>query len=98
MKLDADIQALVDDELKKVAEELESVMKNTVHVRTGALQDSITTEKVENGYTVGVDADQLERDGRNKSGVDYSKYYYGGQRSWPGHKFLEIAMNAVGNK
>lgn len=98
MKLDADIQSLVDDELKKVAEELESVMKNTVHVRTGALQDSITTEKVEDGYTVGVDADQLEGDGRNKSGVDYSKYYYGGQRSWPGHKFLEIAMNAVGNK
>lgn len=98
MKLDADIQALVDDELKKVAEELESVMKNTVHVRTGALQDSITTEKVEDGYTVGVDADQLEGDGRNKSGVDYSKYYYGGQRSWSGHKFLEIAMNAVGNK
>lgn len=98
MKLDADIQALVDDELKKVAEELESVMKSTVHVRTGALQDSITTEKVEDGYTVGVDADQLEGDGRNKSGVDYSKYYYGGQRSWPGHKFLEIAMNAVGNK
>lgn len=98
MKLDADIQALVDDGLKEVAEELESVMKNTVHVRTGSLRDSITTEKVEDGYTVGVDADKLEGDGRNKSGVDYSKYYYGGQRSWPGHKFLEIAMNAVGNK
>lgn len=97
MKLDADIQAVVDAGLKEIAEELEGVMKNTVHVRTGALRDSITVEKTEDGFTVGVDADKLEGDNRNKSGVDYSKFYYGGQRSWAGHKFLEEAMNAVGD-
>lgn len=97
MKLDADIQALIDDGLEEEATKLETVMKNTVHVRSGALRDSITKEKIGDDWYVGVDADQLEGDSRNKSGVDYSKYYYGGQRSWAGHKFLEEAMNAVGD-
>lgn len=97
MKLDADIQALIDDGLEEEATKLETVMKNTVHVRSGALRDSITKEKIGDDWYVGVDADQLEGDSRNKSGVDYSKFYYGGQRSWAGRKFLEEAMNAVGD-
>lgn len=97
-KLPDDIQALVDDGLKEIAEELETAMKNTVNVRTGALRDSIDMEKVEDGYEVGVNIDTLKGDSRNKSGYDYSKPYYYGHGSWGGHKFLEIAMNAVGSK
>lgn len=98
MKLDADIQALVDDELKKVATELETAMKHSVAVRTGALRDSIDKEKVDGGYEVGVNIDKLKGDSRNKSGYDYSQPYYYGHGKWRGRKFLEIAMNAVGNK
>lgn len=94
-KLPKDIQELIDDGLKEIADELQDAMKNTVHVKTGNLRDSITTEKVEDGYTVGVDADKLESDSRNKSGYDYSKPYYYGHGTWAGHKFLEIAVNAV---
>ena len=98
MKLPSDIRELIEPELKDIANELKETMQGVVHVKTGNLRDSITVEKDKEGdYSVGVDADKLERDNRNKNGYDYSlPYYYGRHNSsWVGHKFLDIALNEV---
>lgn len=92
---DNEVNGFIDEFLDEVAEELRDVMSNTVHVDTGNLRDSITVEKQEMSRTVGVDADKLESDNRNKSGYDYSNPYYYGHHSWPGHKFLEESMNRL---
>lgn len=99
VKVPDDIMELIDSEVKDIANELKDTMKGVVHVKTGNLRDSITVEKDKDGdYTVGVDADKLQSDSRNKNGYDYSlPYYYGRHNSsWVGHKFLEIALNEVG--
>lgn len=75
------------DRLGEYAKELEKLAKSEVNTfpnvdghTGGALEDSITTEKVSNThYKVGVDAGRLRGDPRNKSGYDYSKVYYYGR-------------------
>ena len=97
-QLDDDLKEMIESGLKEEADNLKNVMKVIVHVRTGNLRDSITTEKSDDmEFTVGVDADKLESDSRNKNGYDYSLPYYYGRRnsSWVGHKFLEEAINSV---
>ena len=97
-QLDDDLKEMIESGLKEEADNLKNVMKGIVHVRTGNLRDSITTEKSgDMEFTVGVDADKLESDSRNKNGYDYSlPYYYGRMNSsWVGHKFLEEATNSV---
>lgn len=72
-----------DSEMKTYAQRIEQTMKNEVHVKTGALRDSITTEKKGSSYLVGVDASSLMSDSRNVSGYDYSAvYYYGHSRGF----------------
>lgn len=96
----SELDDIIDDELDKYAEDVQTTMQSIVHVKTGNLRDSITVETPEGTQmerTVGVDADKLESDNRNKSSYDYSlPYYYGNRKtSWTGHKFLEETMNAV---
>lgn len=94
----SDIEELIAQDVKEIANELKETMQGVVHVKTGNLRDSITVEKGKDGiYSVGVDADKLESDKRNKNGYDYSlPYYYGRHNStWVGHKFLDIALNEV---
>lgn len=73
----------VNKEIDNYAKDIEKIMKSEVHVKSGALQDSISTEKKSDGhYLVGVDAAKLISDGRNISKTDYSKPYYYGHRAF----------------
>lgn len=88
---DEEIQGWIDEEVENLADDLLKEMKDTVHVDTGNLRDSLTKEKLEVGYSVGVDGNLVER----KNGFDYSVPYYYGKGTWAGHKFLEESMNRV---
>ena len=75
----SELDDIIDDELDKYAEDVQTTMQSIVHVKTGNLPDSITMENPEGTQmerTVGVDADKLESDNRNKSSYDYSLPYY----------------------
>ncbi|MCL2864549.1 MAG: hypothetical protein FWE25_03300 [Lachnospiraceae bacterium] len=76
----------VEEEVDDFAKRLEESMKSTIRSNSGALKDSITTEKESSTLTrVGVDAAKLQGDGRNqggehaKDGFDYSKAYLNGR-------------------
>lgn len=73
----------IDKEIEAYAEKVETVVKSEAHVDSGALRDSITTEKKANGsYLVGVDAAKLKSDPRNASKMDYSVPYHDGHRAY----------------
>lgn len=69
----------VNKELDDYAKKMETVVRAEAHVDTGAVRDSISTEKKGEGhYLVGVDAAKLKGDPRNKTGIDYSPFYHDG--------------------
>ena len=74
---------LVEKKIEKYAGTMEKILKEECHVKTGALRDSITTEKKGEGeYLVGVDADKLKVDPRNIGGIDYSPFYHRGHGTY----------------
>lgn len=77
------VLSAIDKEIGKYAKKMETVAKDEAHVKSGALQDSISTEKVSEGrYLVGVDTAKLKADPRNPGGVDYSVPYHSGHRTY----------------
>lgn len=71
----------LDETVEEFVNDLEQTMTEEAHEVTGALKDSITTEKKGKGkYKVGVDASRLKGDVRNVSRTDYSPMYYYGSR------------------
>ena len=96
----SELDDIIDDELDKYADDVKTTMQSIVHIKTGNLRDSITVETPEGTQmerTVGVDADKLESDNRNKSSYDYSlPYYYGTRKtSCTAHTFFDETMNAA---
>lgn len=73
----------IDKEIESYAEKMETIVKSEVHIDSGALRDSITTEKkTGSSYLVGVDAAKLKSDARNASKIDYSVPYHDGHRAY----------------
>lgn len=71
----------IEKELEEYAQKIEDLQREEVHVKTGALRDSITTEKKGKGhYLVGIDVTKLVNDNRNIGHIDYSRAYYFGSR------------------
>lgn len=69
--------------IEQYAEKIEALLKEEVHVQSGALRDSITTEKKGDGhFLVGVDSEKLRNDPRNAGGQDYSIFYHDGHRGY----------------
>jgi hypothetical protein len=68
------VSKALKESINKYANEAEKIMKREAPTgRTGALEDSITTEKVSDyHYKVGVDASALKSNPNNISGFDYS--------------------------
>lgn len=71
----------IEQEIDDYVKDFEQTMKNEAHEVTGALKDSITSEKKGKGkYLVGVDASRLKGDARNVGRIDYSPMYYYGSK------------------
>lgn len=74
-----EFEEIVREDVEERVEELESYLIDECPVDTGAMMDSIQTEKKSDfDYLVGVDSDMLKYDPRNKRGIDYSPYVYNG--------------------
>lgn len=74
-----EFEEIVKEDVAERVEELEGYLIDECPVDTGAMMDSITTEKKSDfDYLVGVDSDVLKYDQRNERGIDYSPYVYFG--------------------
>lgn len=74
-----EFEKIVKEDVQERVEELEGYLIEECPVDTGAMMDSITTEKISDFvYLVGVDSDTLKFDPRNIRGIDYSPYVYNG--------------------
>ena len=74
-----EFEEIVKEDVAERVEELEGYLIDECPVDTGAMMDSITTEKKSDfDYLVGVDSDTLKYDQRNERGIDYSPYVYFG--------------------
>lgn len=74
-----EFEQIVKEDVAERVEELEGYLIDECPVDTGAMMDSITTEKKSDFYyLVGVDSDALKYDQRNERGIDYSPYVYFG--------------------
>ena len=74
-----EFEEVVKEDVAERVEELEGYLIDECPVDTGAMMDSITTEKKSDfDYLVGVDSDTLKYDQRNERGIDYSPYVYFG--------------------
>lgn len=74
-----EFEQIVKEDVAERVEELEGYLIEECPVDTGAMMDSITTEKKSDfDYLVGVDSDVLKYDQRNERGIDYSPYVYFG--------------------
>lgn len=83
MKLADRIKQSLEEEFDKYVDDIYKTMKQEVHVRTGALQDSIRKEKKSKTRAlVGVNGGSLAQDPRNASRRDYSMAYWKGHRSY----------------
>ena len=72
-------EEFVEEDFKKRAQELEDYIIVECPVDTGAMRDSIHSERIATyEYLIGVDADQLASDNRNKANIDYSPFVYNG--------------------
>lgn len=73
----------VDRHIENYAKQMQKIVKDEAHVKSGALRDSVSVEKKgEGNYLVGVDADKLKADPRNAGGTDYSVPYHDGHRTY----------------
>ncbi len=67
--------------VKSKAKEIETTMKSVINKDTGALAESVETQKLSSShYLVGINQQKLMSDSRNKGGIDYTPYYYHGSR------------------
>lgn len=74
-----EFEEIVKEDVEERVEELEGYLIEECPVDTGAMMDSIQTEKKSDfDYLVGVDADMLASDNRNERGIDYSPFVYNG--------------------
>lgn len=87
----------IDSEIESYANKMEVIVKGEAHIDSGALRDSITTEKKANGsYLVGVDAAKLKSDARNASKTDYSVPYHDGHRAYTVRAKKAKALSWIG--
>lgn len=83
MSLVKTIIPALEKKIEKFSHDTEKVMRNEVHVKTGALRDSIETKKVSKyEWFVGVNGDKLASDARNVSKQDYAAAYLNGHRAF----------------
>lgn len=73
----------IDETMSEYAQEFMQTMKSEVHVRSGALRDSIDFERKSLfRYEVGVNGGRLIADARNISKTDYSIPYHNGHKAY----------------
>lgn len=73
----------IEKEIEDYAKKMEKLIKQEAHVKTGALRESVSTEKKGRGYyRVGVDVQKLKKDDRNIERIDYSPFYYYGHDAY----------------
>jgi len=73
----------LDKVMGEYAKTMKTIAQEEVHVKSGALRESISDEKKEIGhYRVGVDSARLKTDPRNAGGIDYSVFYHGGHKAY----------------
>lgn len=74
-----EFEQIVKEDVAERVEELENLIFDECPKVTGAMSESITTEKKSDfDYLVGVDSDALVFNPRNTRGIDYSPYVYHG--------------------
>lgn len=63
------------------AKEVQAIMKEVIHKKTGALSDSVEIERKDiDSYLVGINENKLINDERNAGNVNYVKFYYYGAK------------------
>lgn len=88
----------LNKEIKNYAEKIKKLEKQEAHVKTGALRDSISVEKISDGhYKVGVDSEKLKQDPRNIGHIDYAPFYYYGHKAYTIRPVKAKALRWVGN-
>lgn len=71
----------VNAEVEKRAKEAQSIMKDVINKKTGALSDAVDIDKISDGnYLVGINENKLINDERNAGNVNYVKFYYYGAK------------------
>ncbi|WDA70082.1 hypothetical protein [Lactococcus lactis] len=71
----------VNTEVEKRAKEAQSIMKDVINKKTGALSDAVDIDKISDGnYLVGINENKLINDERNAGNVNYVKFYYYGAK------------------
>jgi len=79
MSVTSMVLAVAEKELERKAKRIEVLLKQEVHVKSGALRDSIEKKKKGTGeYFIGVNVEKLKADPRNIGGLDYSRAYHDG--------------------
>ena len=76
MSIESQIQFIVEKNMKQRVNDAERIMKGVVHIKSGALHDSIRQHRVKKGhYWVGVDVNKLKADPRNIGRISYAPMY-----------------------
>lgn len=77
------VLAAAEKQLEEKAKRVKVLLRQEVHVKSGALRDSIEIKKKGRGeYFIGVNASKLQADPRNIGGLDYSRPYHDGHRPY----------------
>ncbi|GCF92500.1 hypothetical protein NRIC_03910 [Enterococcus florum] len=83
MALKKIVMRAVEKEIEDYTNKMVDILKQEVHVKSGATRDAITKEKKGKAhFLAGVDVSKLKADPRNIGGVDYSVFYHDGHAAY----------------
>lgn len=86
------------DEFKGMVDEMEQDLKSTAHEFTGALRESIDSEKITDfKYSVAVNPSKLKSNPKNPSGEDYSMAYWQGRKKSVAKKGKALKIRLSGS-
>lgn len=88
----------LEKRIDKYADEMTKILKGEVHVKSGALHDSIEKKKLGVGhYFSGVNGEKLKADPRNVSKTNYAIPYYKGHKAYIIRPRKAKALRWIGN-
>ena len=98
MSVTQTVMAMLKKRFDEVVDESVKITQDEVNVKTGALRDSICSEKKGDFEAViGVDAGKLKSDLRNIGKIDYSLFYWKGHRTYTIHPKRAKVLSWVGS-